>query len=199
MKFISSFKNTLTIFFLLISGLTFSQEDEPTKQGRIYRIGLVGGANFTSNTNPEVKTTTAYYFGAINDMQIAPSLKFQSGLWYVRNGGTLKDKPYKLRLNYIQIPTLAKVKIGPIYALTGFTTSYRVAAVFVDGDDEIKANKNNFKRFDFGFQLGGGFKTLFFSVEARYNWGLSNIVKDGSGDFKNRYFQLGVNVMLPRF
>ena len=99
-------KKTVLTLMLLWSVISFSQEEEPVKQGRIYRIGLVGGVNFTSQTRPEIKTTTAYYFGLVSDFQLAPSFKFQTGLWYVRNGGKLNDSPYKLRLNYLQIPIL---------------------------------------------------------------------------------------------
>ncbi len=195
-------KNILIPLFLLISLIGLSQEsenknaDSGTVNGRATKTGLIGGLNFTSNTNPDIKITTAYYFGAVRDIQLAPLFKFQTGLCYIRNGGSLKNDPYKLRLNYLQIPTLFKVKIGRFYGLTGLTTSYRVAAVYTDGEEEYKADKKRFKRFDFGFQLGGGFKLLFFNVEARYNWGLSNIVKEGTDEINNRYLQLGVNVML---
>lgn len=189
--------NYIFVFLLFLSSInTFSQEEAPNNRAKS-KQGLVAGLNFTTNTSQHIKITTAYYFGIVNETKLAPSLRFQSGLWYVRNGGKIKGSPYKLRLNYIQIPTLLKVKILGFYALGGLTTSYRVAALRIDGDEEIKANRQEFKRFDFGTQLGLGCKYLFFAVEARYNLGLSNIIREGDEDYRNRYLELGVNVMLP--
>ena len=132
------------------------------------------------------------------EQKIVPSFRTQSGLLFVRNGFVAEEAGVNVetRLDYIQIPVIAKVKVGPVYGLGGITGGYRVGATSVVNDVKTKLKKENLNRLDFGAQVGFGFKVLFFGIEGRYNWGLSNVSKVEGQDFKNKYFQLGVHFML---
>ena len=130
------------------------------------------------------------------NQRIVPFFKFQTGLTYLRNGATIDaDDDATLTLDYIQIPTLLRIKLGPIFLLTGFTSAVKVGQDYT-GDFDI--SNGDIKGYDFTSQLGGGFKFANFTVEGRYNWGKTNIYQ-GEGattDYHSRYFQLGVTMML---
>ena len=116
---------------------------------------------------------------------------------YVQNGvqSTTAGIDTRLNLNYLQIPVVAKLKIAMFYGLAGITGGYRVAATSVIGDTKTDVPKDDLNRLDFGAQVGVGVKILFFGIEGRYNWGLSNIYTSDAVTANNRYLQLGVHVM----
>ncbi len=55
-------------------------------------------------------------------------------------------------------------------------------------------NKNDYKPIDFGLSAGASyvFPPTGFGVDARYNFGLTNINKNGAVNSTNRGFQFGI-------
>ncbi len=111
-----------------------------------------------------------------------------------------------LTMNYLEIPLLLKLKLGPVYFTAGPYFSYAVSGndivtITVDGqklaesqyadygqipsndvfkDGEFNGDNIIFSRNDIGVNLGAGIKFLKFFAEARYGTGLTNI-KDYEG------------------
>ncbi|NOZ34716.1 MAG: PorT family protein [Chlorobi bacterium] len=106
-----------------------------------------------------------------------------------------------LTMNYIEIPLLLKLKLGPAYITAGPYFAYAVsgkdiASITVDGqklaedqyanygqvpsndvfkDGEFNGDNITFSHTDMGLNLGLGVKLLMFFAEARYGVGLTNI------------------------
>jgi len=104
-------------------------------------------------------------------------------------------------LNYIEIPLLLKLKLGPAYITAGPYLAYAVsgediATVTVDGeklaedqyadygqvpsndifkDGEFNGDNITYTRTDAGLNIGLGIKFLKFFAEARYGTGFANI------------------------
>ena len=186
-------KLTVLLITLTLTGITFGQKKDNGKKGK---PGLVIGANFSNINEAGSETKTGFYGGVLWEQKIVPALRFQSGLLYIQNGVQSESGDVKVNLNYIQLPLVAKVKILAFYGLAGFTGGYRVAANRVKNGTKTDLNKDDLNRIDIGAQVGLGFKILFFGIEGRYNWGLSNIYKAEGSNTKNRYLELGIHFML---
>lgn len=183
------------LIFLFISGISFAQKDDDGKKGK---PGLLLGANLSNINTSGFDTKLGFYGGVLWEQKIIPTLRFQSGLVYVQNGMKSETNAVdtRINLNYLQIPLVLKLKVLSFYGLAGFTGGYRVAANTVVNDVKTKLNKDDLNRLDFGAQVGLGFKILFFGIEGRYNWGLSNVYTSENSNAKNRYFQLGIHFMM---
>jgi hypothetical protein len=193
-------KNLIKTIFVLVTVLitsvsSFSQ-DKDDKDGPKRNYGFGAGVNFTSIHEGNTGGISTFYGSFIMNQRLVPFFKLQTGLTYLRNGATIDaDNDAELTLDYLQVPVLLRIKIGPIFLLTGFTGAVKIGQNYT-GDFDIK--KGDIKGFDFTSQLGGGFKLANFTIEGRYNWGKTNIYQ-GEGatvDYHSRYFQLGVTMML---
>jgi len=128
------------------------------------------------------------YVGIQRKGKFVGPVKLLSGLEYVQNGHRQNDDNYR-KIHYLSFPLGVNVDIGPLFADAGFglkfrlTETYKVDGVEEDGDTDF---------LDIPFFLGAGVRILFFSIEARYHWGLLD-VNDGN---RNNYFQLGVGMYL---
>jgi len=127
-----------------------------------------------------------------------------------------------LTLNYIEVPLLLKLKLGPAYITAGPYLAYAVsgkdiATITVDGkklaesqyadygqipsndvfkDGEFNGDNITYKRTDAGVNIGLGVKLLMFFAEARYGTGLTNIKNTSSDDYmKNYTVSLSVGVL----
>jgi hypothetical protein len=121
-----------------------------------------------------------------------------------------------VNINYIEVPVLLKVNLGPVYIAAGPYFAYAVsgkeiAEITLDGEklaeelytnygqvpsnDIFKSGEFNgdnieFSKTDFGINAGIGVKFLKFFIEGRYGMGLSNIEdfeNMPADDFKKNY------------
>lgn len=146
-----------------------------------------GGITITSDTK------TGMVAGAVLDIVFMNMLSIEPGLLYSMRGGQSTDEhgvTTKANLSYLAIPVHAKLKIPatPVvsaYALAGVNLGILLSAKASDGTNsqDIKANVNS---TDFGIDLGAGLEFSIASVvpfiEFVYDFGLSNIEKDATGN-----------------
>jgi hypothetical protein len=185
-------KSTLLflVIFLIGAYSAYTQENDQQKIG-----GIRGGYHLATMVEDGSKPDTAknlssFYVGFFRDQEIAKILFWGTGIEYFQNGLKYSNNS-KLTLHTISVPVNLKVKIGPVYGRGGITANFKVKEKLEIGDNKFdpeKSNKANW--FDSAAFAGAGVKILFFSVEARYHWGLID-VKNG---LYNRYFQLGATV-----
>jgi hypothetical protein len=178
-------------------------QDDEEKGGR---PGLIGGWNYSSigikNSDQTADYTNGFYLGILWEERFAKVFRIQSGLKYVKNGWAYNSNDLgnrdKTILNYVSLPVTAKLKIGPIYALGGVYGSYRAGSktTYTDGTSDKKISTDDIKRYDFGGQLGLGFQIAIIGVEARYNWGFTDISADNAIGYNNRYLELGLHLHL---
>jgi len=136
-------------------------------------FGVKGGLNFTSIAGDDVPDSginTDFHFGVMAEMGISDKFSFQPELLYSGQGFATGQNT--ILLNYINVPFMAKYYVAKGFSLEagpqiGFLVSAKSDSV--DIKDEIK-------NFDFGVNLGIGYKLdNGLNFGARYNFGLSNI------------------------
>lgn len=131
-----------------------------------------------------------FYVGLARDTKIIPLLHVGTGLEYFKNGVILGDGIQR-DFHYVSIPINAKLKLGPVFALTGFAPSFKVAERYItDGNSTKPSDDMKAEWFDVPFFLGAGVKVWMLTIEARYHWGLLEVT-DG---YKSQYFQLGLGL-----
>ena len=191
-------KNLFLLIFtcLIVQGVKAQNSDDH----KPHKITFVAGWNYSKYVGGEdAIDKTDYKSGLIlglnKDVKISPALWANGGLLYYQNGADTDLGEFKF--NYLMLPTGLKLKVGPVYGMAGVYGAYRLTA---DLDGE-KADKGDFNRLDFGAYSGVGIRFLVFTVNAKYNWGLSD-VSNGSNDnpsfdLNNRFFSLALGVGIP--
>ncbi|TRX70845.1 outer membrane beta-barrel protein [Carboxylicivirga sp. M1479] len=137
--------------------------------------------------------SNGFYVGFFKSNNIGVSiLKLDTGLEYYQVKGektySLFNTQFKseLKLHYVNIPIALRVKLGPIYGLGGLSGALKVGGDYKIDGQEVDLDVST---FDAGAHLGLGVKFLMLGVEAKYNWGLVDVIEDT--DSKTEYFQIG--------
>ena len=203
---------------LIIFGLT---------QANAQNFGFKGGYNYSSFNGEVAKDNTlkglsGFYVGALLELPLGDVLSLQPEVIYSRQGaawekdynipilgkGSLKND---LRLDYLNIPVMAKVNLGPLFLQGGVQFGFLVGkpetSSTVNGrrvTEEL--DKDAYASFDFGVGAGLGVNlSEHFFIEARYTHSLTNALdpdnnslKNASisdkNDFKNAVLSVGLGV-----
>ncbi|MCZ4408834.1 outer membrane beta-barrel protein [Cryomorphaceae bacterium 1068] len=136
------------------------------------------------------------HIGLRKDIKLFPTMHLETGALYVQKGATFDLEELgtlEYQLDYIDIPAALKFKFGGLYALGGVSGNIRIKS-------EVEGEKvDNINPFSLSSSLGAGFKFLMFSIDARWNHTLTDIVKDNDGDkIYNSYFLIGLSFHLQR-
>lgn len=173
------------------------------------KVGL-SLSNIAGEENNGLKA--GFVAGVEGEYQVSPLIGLSAGLSYQMQGCTYDDavvtvagisnggKDMKTSLEYINIPILANFYVAKNFALKvgiqpGFLVSAKSKGTAValnnetDYDDDIK---DGCKTFDFSIPVGASYQISDFVIDARYNWGLTNIYKDTNDSYRNSVFQLTV-------
>jgi hypothetical protein len=131
---------------------------------------------------PDNESLIGFNAGLFAEITLADSFYIQPELFYSTQGGTF-DFPIigstDLKLNYINLPIMFKYDVANrFYLEAGPQVGFLVAADL--GDLDVK---DSYETTDFGvnFGLSYGFTEKIFA-QARYNIGMTNIVKDNGDD-----------------
>ena len=121
------------------------------------KVGLVAGAEFGYN--------------------FAENMGVTAGLLYSMQGSAIKDVDEKYKMDYLNIPVLFNYYIVPGLAVkAGVQPGFLMSAKFDDTDI-----KDYMKKFDLSIPMGLSYEISDFVIDARYNLGVSNILKDNKG------------------
>lgn len=188
------------------------------------QFGIKGGLNeavLTGRVGEDATYKTYFHAGVFYEQKLIGPLSIQPELLYSLQGSQLKGATtvtnYTTQLNYIQVPVLLKVTIGPVYVEGGPQFGYLVAAneqgmvqvrnssgnvAFRDVD---QSSTDNYKRGDFALCAGVGLKLgSIVRVGGRFVAGLNDIndlqYLQGVNDPKlqNRVFQVYAAFQLPK-
>jgi hypothetical protein len=188
------------------------------------QFGIKGGINeavLTGRVGEDATYKTYFHAGIFYEQKLIGPLSIQPELLYSLQGSQLKGAAtvtnYTTQLNYIQVPVLLKVTIGPIYVEGGPQFGYLVAAneqgmvqvrnssgnvAFRDVD---QSSTDSYKRGDFALCAGVGLKLgSIVRVGGRFVAGLNDIndlqYLQGVNDPKlqNRVFQVYAAFQLPK-
>ncbi len=168
------------------------------------------------------KSQGAMCAGVFFDSKLAPLIGLRVGLDYAPKGykiksdkleglGSLGEIEANSKINYLEIPVLAKVKIGPVYGLGGVYAAYAINGKFsIDKVPDIVQkylkpqdydfDDKDYKRMDYGLKFGAGLQMglgpLHAFAQVEYSYGLANIsqIKDFSAH--NSALAITVGVLL---
>ncbi|MFN7119558.1 MAG: porin family protein, partial [Saprospiraceae bacterium] len=132
-------------------------------------------------------------------------VKFQPELNYIQKGYTTRQFNGSARntITYLDVPLLVKVNVAhgnntTFYLLSGITPGYGLSGRGKANDqtDKLDWDREGFRRFDFGIPLGASVNvaspTGALVLDARYHFGIANIIDDTSATLRNRGFTLSV-------
>lgn len=191
-----------TLVTIISATSIYAQSDDSTTQ-----FGVKGGVNLSNITGDDVgelDSRTSFHLGLFLEIPISERFSFQPEVLYSGQGFNLNDKA-EYKLDYIQVPLMAKVYIVKgLYAEAGPQFGFKVKEEVdyksgaIGGTIEVDPDDSVIKNFDTNLALGAGYKfDNGFSLSARYNLGLTSIVKEdavliGDADVKNAVWQFGV-------
>ncbi|MEY2868216.1 MAG: hypothetical protein RIR01_640 [Bacteroidota bacterium] len=155
-------KIILSIAAVLVFGFANAQQT---------KFGLKAGVDFASmhgkfSGSSYSESETGFYVGGFADITVSEKFHVQPELLYV----SVKD------LDQIQVPVLAKIPVvEDLSLLAGPDFGF-----LLDAGEGIKT-------FNFGVDLGLSFDLNDkFSLDGKYNFGLSNLIEGGNSDFSTK-------------
>ena len=185
-------------FLIIIAICGFSQV-------RAQNFGVKAGYNYSTLSGETSSISTieglsGFYIGGLVELPISNMLSIQPELIFSRQGVDLRQglknlsirtDTSEIRLDYLNIPVMAKVNLGPIFLEGGVQFGFLVNKPKVDS---YIANvylrnlldKDSYNSFDFGVGAGLGVKlNQHFFVETRYTYSLTNVFDPNDKHFKS--------------
>lgn len=196
-------KVIVAVFALMaFSSVVFAQE---------FGIGIKGGPNF-ANLDPEnsaegnYKSRTGFHLGAFALIR-GEKIGFQPEILFSQQGSTFKysgDPDINSNFSYMNIPLILK-----LYTVAGINLQVgpQIGLLTSAKRDNVDI-RSELKSTDISLALGVGWDLpLRLSIDARYNWGLSDIEDDivigqGSGapgTTKNQVWQFSLGYKFFKF
>lgn len=139
---------------------------------------------------------SSVYISAPLEYHINPYLSLQGEFGMAGLGGEnliINGQNSRLHLTSLYFPL--GVKFYPIKEklslLSGVNLGFTMKALGKQNGEDVEFS--NFKKANHSYFLGAEYKiTKVFFAEARYNIGLSNLVRESGQTMKNNFFQIGV-------
>ena len=143
-----------------------------------------------------------YVVGIEGEYAVTEQLGLAVGVHYDRQGAKTDHNYFKVYMDYVNIPLLLQY-----YPITNVGLALKAGAqvgwlshksVTFDGTtygDNPELSKA-FNKVDLSIPLGISFEYAKFVLDARYNWGLTNVLKDDPENSKNSVFQFTLGYKL---
>ena len=173
-------------------------------QANAQNFGFKGGYNYSSFNGDVAKDNTlkglsGFYVGALLELPLGDVLSLQPEVIYSRQGAVWEQKDIlgefkkDLKLDYLNIPVMAKVNLGPLFLQGGVQFGFLVGKPEVSYTRRAqrvteKVDKDAYAAFDFGVGAGLGVNlSQHFFVEARYTHSLTNALDPNNNSLKNAH------------
>lgn len=173
-------------------------------QANAQNFGFKGGYNYSSFNGDVAKDNTlkglsGFYVGALLELPLGDVISLQPEVIYSRQGAAWERKnilgEFKkdLKLDYLNIPVMAKVNLGPLFLQGGVQFGFLVGkpeVSYTRGAQRVteKVDKDAYAAFDFGVGAGLGVNlSQHFFVEARYTHSLTNALDPNNNSLKNAH------------
>ena len=173
-------------------------------QANAQNFGFKGGYNYSSFNGDVAKDNTlkglsGFYVGALLELPLGDVISLQPEVIYSRQGAAWEQKnilgEFKkdLKLDYLNIPVMAKVNLGPLFLQGGVQFGFLVGkpeVSYTRGAQRVteKVDKDAYASFDFGVGAGLGVNlSQHFFVEARYTHSLTNALDPNNNSLKNAH------------
>ena len=190
-------------------------------------FGVKAGYNYSTFSGETSSISTieglsGFYIGGLVELPISDVLSIQPELIFSRQGVALRQEikgfgfnvsinNADIRLDYLNIPVMAKVNLGPLFLQGGVQFGFLVSKPKVNRLPNTSLftllDKDSYNSFDFGVGAGLGVKlNQRFFVEARYTHSLTNVfdpnddyfkasgIGSNNNHFKNAVLSIGLGV-----
>jgi hypothetical protein len=193
-------KNILTAVAVFAFGFSNAQEA---------KFGVKAGLNLSTLSGNYVEQSQiqpGFVLGGFAAVKLTDKFIFQPEVLFSFQGSAYRNyydfgnvQSYEqdnLNLNYLLLPIMAKyyvakkfsIEVGPQFgflltARTNFFSYTDAGNGYVNSDS--KDVKDQFKTFDFGINVGGGYDfTDKWGIDLRYNFGLNNAAQNDNSSYK---------------
>ena len=196
-------------------------------QVRSQDFGVKAGYNYSTFSGETSSLSTieglsGFYIGGLVELPISNVLSIQPELIFSRQGVALRQEikgfgfnvsinNADIRLDYLNIPVMAKVNLGPLFLQGGVQFGFLVSKPKVNRLTNTSLftllDKDSYNSFDFGVGVGLGFNfNRRFFAEARYTHSLTNVfdpnddyfkasgIGSNNNNFKNAVLSIGLGV-----
>src|SRR5690606_7624763 len=174
-------KLIVAVITIFIGTTAFSQEID---------LGIKAGANFSNITDASgLSSKTGFQAGIFAGIKFSDKVGIQADLLYSQQGAEFDAG--KFDLSYVNVPVVLKyylvqglnIQAGPQF---GFIVDDKISLdIFGDIADAEKADVSGIVGAGYDFPFG-------IRLDARYNFGLTDVSKDVDGNNKNNVFSLAV-------
>ncbi len=171
-----------------------------------YNFAKLGGKDLTQGYSE--KSLNNFHAGIFFDKDLIPLIDIRVGLDYSPKGfkEVNGDLYNQVKLNYLELPILAKLKLGPVYGLGGFYGAYAINGenkahlLGIDITEAVEFDTDKINRFDAGMKFGLGFQIglgpVHVFAQTEYSFGLMNVSSKDNTDYKNNVFGVAAGVLL---
>lgn len=182
----------LAVVAMMVSATTFAQNEvgQLTIQPKVG----VNIANITDAVGADPRIGLAA--GAEFEYGITDNIGLSAGVLYSMQGAKASEESvdYTLKLDYLNVPILANFYVAKGLALKlgvqpGFKLSSKVKGEASGVTAELEV-EDGVKSVDLSIPVGLSYQYQNIVFDARYNWGVTNIVEDS--DSKHSVFQITV-------
>ena len=179
-----------------------------------FAVGLKAGPNFArlntdANAGANYNNRTGFHAGAFMLLR-GERVGFQPEVIFSQQGATghYSGQPdLKSNFSYVNIPLIVKLytvaginlQVGPQFGfLTSAKSNYDPSSnQLLPSERDVK---DAYNKSDVSLALGVGWDLPFgFSIDGRYNWGLSDINSGAGGTVKNQVWQFSVGYKFLKF
>lgn len=162
-------------------------------------FGLKGGLNLATWSNngngAGYSNRAGFNAGLFGQVRLGPQFAIQPEVLYSSQGTkyTVGNTEHNLALNYVNIPVMLQALVGRgFYAEAGPQIGFLTSVTDKVNDVETGYfNSADFKKSDVALGVGLGYTGMAgVGLDARYNFGLTNINNAGSNNIKNNVLQI---------
>ena len=200
-------KKLMMIAAMMVATLSASAQE--VEVGQFYLKPMVGATMTTLTKIDDKKMKVGLLGGAEVGVKVAEPFDVTAGLLFMMQGTKGKDSEYtknaSTTLTYLNVPIMANVYVLPGLALkAGIQPGFLLTSKSKWSDNESgkwvdydTTSKDGLNKFDLSIPMGISYEFSNFIIDARYNLGLTKVMKDPAPSSKNSVIMLTVGYKIP--
>lgn len=186
-------RGLLGLAALVLCGVSVSHAQD-------FTWGVKAGLNIAGMSNSDYHVKVGFVGGVFGDYRVLDPLSVSAEVLYSRQGLAGKDNletggnmKFRLKTHYLNIPILANFHVTNAFTVkAGIQPGIRLGAravTKVSGQKTKTGVGSQLKGGDFSIPVGVSYDFGLITLDARYNIGVTNVLKNG-GTSRNNVFQL---------